>query len=175
MTMVSTGNNKGFTLIELLVVVSIIGLLSSIVLASLNDARVKALYTAAKVEIDQFVKASVIAQGEAGKVLKDITGSGYSAGSCPAGTDLKNISPSSSCYIRWVTSLTNVQNATNGIVEGITGMDRDPWGSPYILDENEHEGGPSDCRFDNIRTAGPDGIMYTGDDLSYTIPHYICP
>jgi len=34
--------NKGFTLIELLVVISIISLLSSIVLASLNNARAKA-------------------------------------------------------------------------------------------------------------------------------------
>jgi len=50
-------------------------------------------------------------------------------------------------------------------------MTRDPWGSPYGLDENEREGGPTDCRLDTIRSAGPDGLLYTGDDQGYVIPH----
>ena len=40
--MINKSNKKGFTLIELLVVISIIGILSSTVMASLNSAREKA-------------------------------------------------------------------------------------------------------------------------------------
>lgn len=48
---------KGFTLIELLVVISIIGLLASVVLTSLNSARVKARNTRRIVDIKQLVNA----------------------------------------------------------------------------------------------------------------------
>lgn len=49
--------SKGFTLIELLVVVSIISLLSSVILASIRDARQKAEAKAFRQEIMQFVNA----------------------------------------------------------------------------------------------------------------------
>ena len=49
--------NKGFTLIELLVVISIIGLLSSVVLASLNSARVKTRDVKRVADLRQVVNA----------------------------------------------------------------------------------------------------------------------
>lgn len=51
-----TGNKtfkKGFTLIELLVVIAIIGLLSSVVMTSLNTARIKSRDTRRKADIKQ--------------------------------------------------------------------------------------------------------------------------
>lgn len=44
----------------------------------------------------------------------------------------------------------------------------DPWGRPYVWDENEGEGGG--CGKDSIRSAGPDRTGSTGDDKSYSVP-----
>ena len=56
---------RGFTLIELLVVVSIISLLSSVVLSSLNDARRKARNTQRISDVRQLVTAFNLARNDA--------------------------------------------------------------------------------------------------------------
>ena len=57
---------RGFTLIELLVVISIIGLLASVILASLNGARTRAQNTAKVQEVGQIVNALELYYGANG-------------------------------------------------------------------------------------------------------------
>lgn len=109
---------RGFTLVELLVAISIISLLSSIVFASVNSARNKAKYSRAGAELNQFVKAAIIAQGESGNRLQDITGSGCSDCVC-RGRDNRNVSTSDSCYTQWINALTRIQAAGGGTVQGL--------------------------------------------------------
>ena len=71
--------NKGFTLIELLVVIAIIGVLASVVLASLNSARNKAADVAVKSNL-----ANARAQAE---IFYDSNGNSY-VGTADTATDV---------------------------------------------------------------------------------------
>jgi prepilin-type N-terminal cleavage/methylation domain-containing protein len=163
---------KSFTLIELLVVIAIIGLLSSVVLVALKGAKNKARYAQAQQEIKQFTRMAVIAQGETGKTLLRITGSGCSDCVC-RGRNIQSLADSDSCVKNWSNALSKIDAAAS--VGDLAKIGRDPWGSPYGLDENEHEFSSSDCRYDTIRTAGEDGRLGTSDDYAVNIPHILCP
>lgn len=89
-------NKKGFTLIELLVVIAIIGILSSIVVVSLNSARAKGRDAKRITDIKQLSLALTLYYDACGRQYPapisgalTKTGPGNSTGpGCPSGTDI---------------------------------------------------------------------------------------
>ena len=73
---------SGFTLIELLVVISIIGLLSSIVLASLSTARARARDTRRIEDLRQIQTALELYFSDYGKYPEPARGYGFWSGHC---------------------------------------------------------------------------------------------
>ncbi len=191
----------GFTLIELLVVISIIGLISSIALASLTTAREKARIARAVTEMRQIEDAIILAQGETGTTTKvtvydpNISLTPYctdcacrntpyraSFGLSPINS-IRDIPVGDPCYYLWIHARDRIEIASGGVID-LSNFDRDPWGSPYLLDENEGELPLThvDCGLDTLRSAGPDGQirdtnglpLLVDDDLWIDIP-YIGP
>ena len=66
LALLNTSSRSGFTLIELLVVIAIIGILSSVVLVSLNSARSKGNDAATKSNLSAILTQSEIYYGGAG-------------------------------------------------------------------------------------------------------------
>lgn len=160
---------QAFTMIELLVVIVLLSILSGVLLTVINPTFIKdtANYAVAEEEMRKFTEAVQIAQMESGKVLGQITGNYCSA--CAGGCHYGSGSIPAGCISLWLQALERVSVATGGLVD-LSALETDPWGNPYILDENELEPGHPPCRLDSIKTAGPDGLYGTSDDRTFNIP-----
>lgn len=148
---------KGFTLIELLVVVSIIGVLASVVLSSLNDARQRARIAKTQSDLRQIYTLIETARIFENETLLQITGSNCTY-----------------CYgdTAWLTSIDAITIAADPSAIDGSRFYTDAWGNPFFLDENEGEQPTNPCREDILRSTGPDGIHNGGgnDDITIDIP-----
>lgn len=196
---------RAFTLIELLVVIVITGVLSGVSMATLvgyrEQARVAAQLAQLRTDINELLvlridyengnltatelmqkdlnvvaQAIYIGRGQTGQNLIDITGQSCSDCVCRNYTFAQPYSgPTLTCESRWQTILTALKNASD-IDLGF--MDTDPWGTPYLVDENEGEFGGDYCRRDTLFSAGPDkrhtaaGEEATGDGYSIRLDFY---
>lgn len=167
---------KGFTLIELLVVIAIISVLSAISLTAFSSARTKAKSAKAKADQRKLQDVMQVAVGDFGRELGIVTPNnsqgtnnwtGQTCVSYTAGPlrQLKN--STGDCYNDWVIAVNAIVSAAStSLPVKASDFYRDPWGSPYYLDENEASYG--DCRiFDALVSPGPDGYLNDPVNVSY--------
>ncbi len=158
----------GFTLVELIVVIAIIGILATIGVSSYQNILNKSKQTKINSDLDDLKKGIITARITTGKTFGQITGNYCSAcNACWGAGDLRNVPDSHACVLRWKNVITTISAA--GPVD-ITGLSRDAWGSPYVVDENDGEWIATPCRIDNLTSPGPNGIASDADDIRITIP-----
>jgi prepilin-type N-terminal cleavage/methylation domain-containing protein len=162
-------SKKGYTLIEVLVVIIIVGLLATGIRAfyvkSIQDAKI----SQAQLEMKEIATALHLGSINLGNTIREVTGSGCSDCICRGIDNLAILEDAHPCVQNWERLLTRVAGASEF---DITDFERDPWGSPYLVDENEGEVPTHYCRRDTFHSAGPDRKAYTQNDISWDIPFY---
>lgn len=154
---------SGFTIVELLIVIVVIGILAAITIVAYNGIQDRARTTRRESDLTTYSKAIHLARINTGKVLMDITGSGWSAGSCgstsgnPGNVEPKNLAKTHICWTTYYDNLDKISAASGANLSGLKAGD--PNGNPYTLDENEGESCGQDLIFFN---TGPGATIGTG-------------
>ena len=131
---------KGFTIVELLIVVVVIAILAAITIVSYNGIQNSARQSKMNSDIATIMKAVQAARSAESKTLAQITGSTATGSNCWSradGTDLAALPASDLCWSRYQQALTLLGAASGANLGSLV----DPWGRPYLIDENEGEGG----------------------------------
>lgn len=113
------------------------------------------------------------AKTASGKTLVALTGETCTDCPCGESRKLDTLYEFDLCRVRW-------NKVAAALVKAATGKDEvpkrfmlDPWGSPFALNENEGEV-KGECTPDLLRSAGPDGILNTSDDIGINIETAFC-
>ncbi|MGE0525695.1 MAG: prepilin-type N-terminal cleavage/methylation domain-containing protein [Bdellovibrionales bacterium] len=165
-------NSRGYTLIELAISLAIIGIVATLALSTYDGLATHSRVNRALLEMAEIKQIIVGLRVQEERILKDITGSNSTA----AYFQGRTVGSDPVCS-------TPLSAAPTWQLLGYDPPPTDPWGNCYLLDENEGEFGPADCRFDAIISGGPDkrwegsgdGDNVYGDDLIMRPPYYAKP
>ncbi len=170
-------SQAGFTLIELLVVIAIVGILSSVVLSSLNQAREKAKIATAKGQLQQIRSAIIMLQNDTGKSIRGCPTSGTGAGREFSLSDLQSgLTAVPTDFVNNGGCQWTAQDAANWRGPYIK-PPVDPWDKEYWFDEDYHPlfntGGqcvdtyPGDPTYIVLASGGANKLNGAEDTVSY--------
>jgi type II secretory pathway pseudopilin PulG len=121
-------------------VIVVIGILAAITIVSYAGIQGRAQGSRINADIEEIGKAVQLARLTSQETLAQITGSNSTGGNCwgkAAGTDLSTLVRTDPCWTSYVSALNLISNASGMNIRNMV----DPWGRPYLIDENEGEGG----------------------------------
>ena len=161
-----------YVLREPLKVLLVLGLVVPVVLIGVNNLRESSRQRSVETELPQLVERIKKARVGSNLVLGEMTGDFYSDGNakCRKGQSLRSLAADDACIVGMTAQWQKL---------GFEDLPRDPWGSPYLFDENEMEGGGCEAgRYDVVFSAGPNGIDEAdvwNDDVHMLVPPFKCP
>lgn len=143
-----------FTLVELLVVITIIGVLSLVIAFAIRQTSLNAKNARKEADLKSILTAIESKRAEKSTVLINITKYHDSAGDC-----IKNghTPQDATCLARMKSTYQSL---------GFNKIQTDPWGNPYMIDENERE---------NNLCGSHDQLYSFQHGNIIVVPFYICP
>lgn len=105
-----------------------------------------------------------------GRPLWEITGNNCSRCGCE-GRDLRVVPSGDVCVRQWEGALSRLGQAAGADAAALARFARDPWGSPYLLNENEGESPDFPFEPDTLASAGQNGLAGDGDDITLAVPN----
>ena len=126
----------GFTIVELLVVIVVVGILAGLSTMAYNSVIENAQKKQRETDMEQLVKAIIIARKNTGKSLGELTGQHYSLNYCLSSpTEPRTRPKTDQCWHRYYENLRIISEAS-GV--DLTPLKKgDPRGNPYMWDEEE--------------------------------------
>ncbi len=117
----------------------------------------------AREQVAEIVRLARKAKRMRGQSLDRITGSVCSWCACRHRRDIRDLGRNDPCRRNWEQAITRIYQVVNPHEKVPPSLLADPWGRPYLLDEDEERGQ------DYVRSTGPNGIIDDADDIGSRI------